>query len=144
MSDNWLDELHQLHEQDKASQQAAVEPLDLSVLSAQQSAKQAADLLRQADALNLLRQVQKALLDGKGVLDVFEKTERYERAISLSWQGPISAAHKPNRKNPEEYQYILIGVREDKLYVNDKEVTPITSEGLKVALVEAAKKPGRS
>lgn len=144
MSDDWLDELHQLRDQDKASQQAAIEPLDLSVLAAKHAAQQAADLLRQTNAHNLLRQVQKALLDGKGVLDVFEKSDRYERAISLSWQGSISAARKPDPKNPEAYQYILIGVREGKLYVNDKEVPLPTSEALKKALVEAAKKPGRS
>lgn len=143
MSDNWLDELHQLHEQDKASRQAAMEQLDLSILPSQPG-KQAADLLRQADALNLLRQVQKALLKGKGVIDIFEQTQRYERAVSLAWQGPISAARKPDPKNPEKYQYILIGVREGQLYVNDKEVNPVTPEALKKALVETAKKPGRS
>ena len=143
MNDSWLDEIRQLHDQDKASRQAAVEPLDLSVLPSPPG-KQAADLLRQADALNLLRQVQKALLNGKGVLDVFEQTKRYERAVSLAWQGPISAARKPDPKNPVEYQYILIGVGEGKLYVNDKEVNPVTPDALKVALVEAAKKPGRS
>jgi hypothetical protein len=143
MNDNWLDELRQLHELDKANHQAAVEQLDLSILPSQRN-KEAADLLRQVDALNLLRQVQKALLNGKGVLDIFEQTKRYERAISLAWQGSISAARKPDPKNPEAYQYILIGVRRGKLYVNDKEVTPVTSEALKRALVEAAKKPSRS
>jgi hypothetical protein len=143
MSDNWLDELHQLHEQDKARHEAAVEQLDLSVLASQRN-KEAADLLRQVDALNLLRQVQKALLNGKGVLDIFQQTQRYERAISLAWQGSISAARKPDPKNPEAYQYILIGVRQGKLYVNDKEVAPVTPEALKIALLEAAKKPGRS
>ena len=143
MGDNWLDELRQLHEQDKTSQQADIEQLDLSVLSAQR-VKQAADLLRQADAHNLLRQVQKALLNGKGVIDVFEHTKRYDRTISLAWQGPISAARKPDPKNPEAYQYILIGVRAGRIYVNDKEMTPATPEALKIALLEAAKKPARS
>jgi hypothetical protein len=143
MGDNWLDELHQLHEQDKTSQQADIEPLDLSVLSAQR-VKQATDLLRQVDAHNLLRQVQKALLNGKGVIDVFEHTKRYDRTISLAWLGPISAARKPDPKNPEAYQYILIGVRGGKIYVNDKEITPATPEALKIALLEAAKNPARS
>lgn len=143
MDDNWLDELHQLHKQDKAKHKAAVEQLDLSVLPSQRN-KEAADLLRQVDALNLLRQVQKVLLNSKGVLDIFEQTQRYERAISLAWQGSISAARKPDPKNPEAYQYILIGVRRGKLYVNDKEVAPVTPEALKIALLEAAKKPGRS
>lgn len=144
MSDDWLDELHQLHEQDKASQQADIEQLDLSILASKQAAQQAVDLLRQTNAHNLLRQMQKALLEGKGVLDVFGKSDRYDRAISLSWQGSISAARKPDPKNPEAYQFILIGVREGKLYVNDKEVAPTTPEVLKKALVAAAKNPGRS
>jgi hypothetical protein len=64
--------------------------------------------------------------------------------MSLAWQGPISEARKPDPKSTEAYQYILIGVREGKLYVNDKEVAVATPETLKQALVEAAKKPGRS
>lgn len=143
MSDDWLDELRQLHESDKARQQAAAEPLDLSILSAQLN-QQAADLLRQVDAHNLLRQVQKALLNGKGIIDIFEHTNRYERAISLAWQGPISAARKPNAKDPEDYLYILIGVYQGKLYVNDEEVSPVTPEALKIALRKAAQNPGRA
>jgi hypothetical protein len=143
MSDDWLNQLRQLREQDKASRQPAEKEQDLSLLQAQR-VQQAADLLRQTDALNLLRQVQKALLDGKGVLDVFEQTQRYDRAISLAWQGPISEARKPDPKSTAAYQYILIGVREGKLYVNDKELAVATPETLKKALVEAAKKPGRS
>jgi hypothetical protein len=143
MSDNWLNELRQLREQDKISRQPTVESLDLSLLAVQR-AQQAADLLRQADALNLLRQVQKALLDGKGVLDIFEQTQRYDRAISLAWQGPLSEARKPDPKSTEAYQYILIGVRQGTLYVNDKKVTPATPQALKIALVEAARKPGQS
>lgn len=143
MSDDWLTQLRQLRERDKTSRQPVEEVVDLSVLQAQR-VQQAADLLRQADALNLLRQVQKALLDGKGVLDVFEQTQRYDRAISLAWQGSISEARKPDPKSTEAYQYILIGVREGKLYVNDKEVVPASPEVLKEALLEAAKKPGRS
>jgi hypothetical protein len=143
MSDDWLTQLRQLRERDKTSRQPVEEVVDLSVLQAQR-VQQAADLLRQADALNLLRQVQKALLDGKGVLDVFEQTQRYDRAISLAWQGSISEARKPDPKSTEAYQYILIGVREGKLYVNDKEIAAASPEKLKNALVEAAKKPGRS
>lgn len=143
MSDDWLNQLRQLRERDKASRQPVEEAVDLSVLLAQR-VQQAADLLRQADALNLLRQVQKALLDGKGILDVFSQTQRYDRAISLAWQGPISEARKPDPKSTEPYQYILIGVKEDKLYINDKEVAAASPEVLKEALLEAAKKPGRS
>jgi len=110
MSDDWLEELQQLREQDKASRQAVVEQLDLNVLLSQRE-KQAADLIRQADAHNLLRRVQKALLGGKGIIDFLEHESDYERAITLIWQGPISAARNPDPEDPEAYQYILIGVR---------------------------------
>jgi len=120
-----------------------VEQLDLNVLPSQRE-KQAADLIRQADVHNLLRQVQKALLGGKGIIDFIEHESDYERVITLVWQGPISAAHNPDPEDPEAYQYILVGVRQGKLYVNGKEVSPVVPEALKVALVKAAKKPGRT
>jgi hypothetical protein len=144
MSDDWLEELHQLREQDRVTRQAAQEQLDLSVLSSERDDKQAADLLRQADAHNLLRRVQKALLGGKGVIDFLDQKSHYDRVMTLMWQGPISAARNPDPEDPEAYQYILVGVRQGKLYVNGKEVSPITPEALKVALVNVAKKPGRA
>ena len=140
--DDWLDELHQLREQDRVSRQAAQEQLDLSVLSSERDDKQAADLLRQADAHNLLRRVQKALLGGKGVIDFLAQKSHYDRVMTIMWQGPISAARNPDPEDPEAYQYILVGVRQGKLYVNGKEVSPVTPEALKLALVKAAKKPG--
>ncbi len=143
MGDDWLNELRQLHEADKARQQAVVEPLDLSLLTAQRN-QQAADLLRQVDAHNLLRQVQKALLGGKGTIEIFKQTKSYEGAISLIWQGSLSTARKPNRKEAEAYDYILIGARQDQLYVNGQEVEPATSAALKIALLKAAKNPGHT
>jgi len=96
MSTNrWLDELYNLREEDKARRQTEPEPLDLSVLTAQRE-KQAADVLRQADAHNLLRRVQRALLDGKGIIDIFEHKSNYERLITLVWQGSVSMARNPN------------------------------------------------
>ena len=142
--DDWLDELHQLREQDRVSRQAAQEQLDLSVLSSEGDDKQAVDLLRQADAHNLLRRVQKALLGGKGVIDFLDQKSHYDRVMTLMWQGPISAARNPDPEDPEAYQYILVGVRQGKLYVNGKEVSPVVPEALKAALVKAAKKPGRT
>jgi hypothetical protein len=141
VSNNWLDELYNLRAEDKSQRQAETDLLDLQVLAAQRD-QQAADILRQADAHNLLRQAQKALLDGKGVIDVFEHESEFDRILTLVWQGPISAARSPNPKDSAEYQYIAIGVRQGKLYVNDDEVTSITPETLQKALVKAAKNPG--
>jgi hypothetical protein len=87
--------------------------------------------------------VQKALLGGEGVLDIFDRAGNYDRVITRAWQGPISAARKPNPNDPEPYNYILVGVRKDKLWVNGKSLPETTPEALKAALVEASKKPGR-
>ncbi len=143
MSNDWLDELYNLRAVDKSRRQAETDLLDLQALAAQRD-QQAADILRQTDAHNLLRRVQKALLDGKGLIDFFEHESEFERLMTLLWQGPLSAARSPNPEDPEEYQYIAIGVRRGKLYVNDDEVASLTSEALQKALVKAAKNPGRT
>ncbi len=144
MPDNWLDELYQMHNEDKAKQQASekTDPLDLSVLS-KNRVELAAAVLRSVNALNLVRRLQSALLGGKGIIDTSDSRDDYDRVITLVWQGPISNARKPNPEDPTEYQYISIGVRGKKLYVNDQEVTSLTPEALKSALVKAAKKPGK-
>lgn len=139
MSDDWLQQLSQLHEADKAKRKAeAKQPPE------QRRQHQAADLLRQSKAHTLLREVQKVFLGGKGLLDVFESAGQYDRGISLVWQGPISAARKPNPNDPEAYQYILVGVRQGKLWVNGKPVPSATPEALKIALLEACKNPERA
>ena len=93
--------------------------------------------------LSLARRLQSALLGGKGIIDIFDSQDDYDRIITLVWQGPISNARKPNPEDPAEYQYISVGARGKRLFVNDKEVTSLTPEALKIALVEAAKKPGK-
>lgn len=139
---DWLDELYQLREADKQNQTApeSQTELDLSLL---QRPKEAADLLRQCDAHKLLRRVQRALLDGKGIIDFFEQAGTYDRIISLIWQGPISNARTPNPEDPEPYQYIFVGVRNGKVYVNGKPLPTAIPEALKEALVEASKNPRR-
>lgn len=143
MSDDWLDELRQLHEEDKVRRQAEVEPLDLNFLAAQRN-QQAADLLRQVDAHNLLRQVQKALLGGKGTIVILRQAKNYDSAIGLTWQGSFSIARKPDQKNAEVYNFILIGVYHGKLYVNSQEVEPATTAAVKDALLKAAKNPAQT
>lgn len=139
MSDEWLEQLHQLHEADKAKRQAETKPEEQQNLEPDQ----ASELLRQSKAHELLRQVQKVLLDGEGTLDIFDRAGDYERAITLVWQGPISAARKPDPDDPEVYNYILVGVRQGKLWVNGKRLASATPEKLKAALLQASKKPGR-
>lgn len=144
MADNWLDELYRMHDQDKTKQQTLQksDPLDLSVLS-KNRVEVAAAVMRSVNAHNLMRRLQSALLGGKGIIDVFDSKDDYDRIITLAWQGPISDARKPNPEDPIEYQYISVGARGNKLYVNGQEVASLTPEALKRALLEAAKKPGR-
>jgi hypothetical protein len=140
MSDDWLDELRKIRDEDQARVQAQTDELDLSVLKRK---NQAIDVQRQSDAHNLLRQVQKVLLDGKGVIDILDATQQYDRAITLKWQGPIALAQPPRTEDPEDYHYILIGAKGDKLFVNDRLLKSATPEMLRSALIWASKNPLR-
>jgi hypothetical protein len=138
MNDDWLDELRQLRAEDEAVRQAQIEQLDLTLLNRHE---RAVNLLRQCEAHNLLRQVNNALLNGKGLIELFSQTNGYEQAVVLMWQGPISRARWPQPKDPEDYFYIMVGAKK-RLYVNGKQLEHPTPEALKKALVEASKKPG--
>lgn len=144
MSDDWLDELRQLHEADKAKHQAEAESKNQQEQQKKTQRDKAIALLRQSQAHELLRQVQRTLLAGQGTLDILDGASDYERVITLVWQGPISAARRPNPGDPEEYNYVLVGVRRDMLWVNGKRVSSATPEALKAALLKACKNPGRA
>jgi hypothetical protein len=140
MSTDWLDELLSLREQDKAKQVAKTKSgdIDLSVLDRQ---KQAAITMEKCEAHKLLRRVNGVLLGGKGAIDIFDRSNEYDRAIALAWQGPISAARRPNLNDSGDFQYILIGAGGNKLFVNGRQVKQVSPEALKSALVWAAKNP---
>jgi len=137
VSDDWLHQLQQLHAADKAKRQAEAPPAETQL-----PPSQASELLRLSQAHALLRQVQKALLNGEGVLDIFDRAGNYDRVITLAWQGPISAARKPNSDDPAPYHYILVGVRQGRLYVNGKRLKETSSDALRAALLWASKNPG--
>ncbi len=139
MNDDWLQQLRQLREDDLARHPARLEAEE----QAPSPQRQASDLLRQARAHELLRQVQKTLLDGQGLLDIFERKGQYDRVLTLVWQGPISAARKPDPDDPAGYSYILVGVRNGRLWVNGKALPEASPAALKAALVLAARNPGR-
>lgn len=145
MDENWMDELYRMHEEDKSKQETKkkVAPLDLSILS-QNRIELAAATLRSVNAHAVMRRLQSALLGGKGVVDTFDSKGDYDRIITLAWQGTFSTARKPDPQTSEEYWYISVGAKGKRLYVNDKEVTPITPEAFKAALVKASKNPGRT
>lgn len=138
MNDDWLDQLNQIREEDKAKWQVKPEaeppppPPNLAV-----------ELLQQVKAHELLRQVQKALLGSQGTLDVFDRGQDYERLLALVWQGPISEARRPDPDDPELYSYILVGVRKGQVWVNNKRLPEATPEALKQALLAACKNPRR-
>lgn len=136
---DWLQQLDELYEADKAREQASAQP----TAEQQQAQKyeQAVELLRQVRAHELLRLVQKHLLNGAGSLGVYDKSREYDRAVVLAWQGPISNARRPNPKDPEDYNYIAVGVRDGELAVNSEPVSAPTTDALKTALVAAAKNP---
>ncbi len=144
MSDNWLDELRQLHEDDKALHQVKIERQQRQEQEEQAQRNLAFELLQQSQAYKLVRQVQKNLLGGGGALDFFDNAYDYERVISLVWQGPISAARRPNPNDPAEYSYILVGVKKGKLCVNGQPLPASTPTALKNALLKAAKNPERT
>jgi hypothetical protein len=141
MSNEWLDELRKLRQADQATQPAP--PAVDSNLVEEKKRKRAAELLRKSKAHELLRQVQKTLLNGQGTLDFFDRAQDYERVISLAWQGPISAARRLDPDDPEPYHYILVGVKADKLWVNGVKLPAATPQAMQAALLQACQNPGR-
>ncbi len=141
MSKNWLAQLRQLHDDDRArlEAEAAQQQQQAQQELAQQDTITA--LLKDSRAHELLRQVQKALLDGNGTLTVYDKARTFDKAIVLAWQGPISAARRPVTDSSDPVFYILIGVRQGQLWVNKQPVKLPTPAALKAALLEAAKNP---
>ena len=143
MSDDWLEDLYQLYEEDKAKRQAEAEAEAKKKQQEEARQNQASELLRQSRAYELLRQVQKALLGGNGLLDVFEASNDYDRTITLVWQGSISEARKPDPEDPADCYYILVGVRHGRVWVNDRPLSSPTPKALQIALLQAAKNPER-
>ncbi len=143
MTDDWLAQLEQLHNEDKTKRQAAAQAEAAQQKQSEVQKNQAQELLRQGKAYELMRQVQKALLGGKGLLKVHEADKKYDRIIILRWQGPISEARNPDPNLKEDIYHILVGVRDEELWVNGKKVAETTPDALKVALLEASQNPGR-
>ena len=141
MSDDWLRQLRQLHEADKARIEAEAHKIEASQQQEQARLDKAVALLRGARAHELLRQVQKALLDGQGTLGLHENPKDYDRAIVLAWTGSIGNAKRPDFKSAEPYYYIMVAVRDDQLWINDQVLPVSNSEAMKRALLEAARNP---
>jgi hypothetical protein len=141
VSDDWLNQLRQLHDADKARLEAEAHKTEASQQQALARLDEAVTLLRHVKAHELLRQVQKALLDGKGTLGLHQNPKDYDRAIVLAWTGSIGDAKRPNLKSSEPYHYIMVAARDGKLWINDMALSVPTSAAMKKALLEAAKNP---
>ncbi len=132
--DGWLAELEQLHQADRVVQDAAAEQARL----AEQRQQQANRLMQDSRAHELLRQVQKALLAGKGVLRFYTNVGGYDQAVALLWTGPISRAEKPVKDDKADGM-ILVGARDGQLWVNEAPLPEPTPPVLKQALLVACR-----
>jgi hypothetical protein len=143
MPSDWLDDLNQIREDDKAKLEEVNRTLDSSLLDKKNSQAKSIHLLAVCDAHNSLRKMNRVLLDGKGIIDIFDTSEKYDRVMTLVWQGPVSAARPPSQNDASDAFYIMVGAKDDKIFVNGKALKGTTPEALKAALVNAARKPAR-
>ena len=128
----WLSELRELHEADKAYHHAEEKrqaPPEPEVVAER--------LLEKCDAHQLMRQVQKVLLNGGGKLQFFEDVGGYHRAIVLMWQGPVSAASALVRLEDVEAA-IIVGANEEGVFVNDRLLPDASVEALRHRLLKVA------
>lgn len=134
---DWLDHLHHLREEDQKQQEKSAQQLDMSILDRRE---QANAVLKVAQAHSLLRRMNNALLDGKGLIDSLDSVEGYDETIALVWQGSFSQACRPAPDNPAPVHYVLISAKGRDIYINHKKCQ-ITPEAIKAALLHAAKAP---
>lgn len=127
--DDWIAQLQQVYETDKARQQAKEQD------QAAQKKKNLADaFMQQSRAHDLMRQIQKVLLKGEGFLRFYEDVGDYHRAIALMWKGPISAASKPANLKDVDVS-IIVGANDEGIFVNDQKLAEPTPETLKKVLL---------
>ena len=127
--DDWIAQLQQVYEADKAQQQAKEQ------IQAAQEKKNLADaFMQQSRAHELMRQAQRVLLKGEGILRFYENVGEYNRAIALMWKGPISAASKPANLKDVDVS-IIIGANDQGIFVNDQKLAEPTPEALKKMLL---------
>jgi hypothetical protein len=141
MSDDWLAQLRQLHDADKTRLQAEDEQQQAAALEEQSRSQAARDILNNLKAHELMREVQKALLDGKGTLSLKNDPKNYDLALILAWQGSVGDARRPTAKDSHPIYYISIGVKDTQLWVNDKKIAAPTPDKIKTALLAAAQHP---
>lgn len=91
-------------------------------------------LLQDISALRLFREMNQFLFDGQARIETFYNQKKYRIVIALWWEGSIGSPVTPSAK-PEKSNNIFIGVADQKVYVNGKEVVPATSDNLQQSLL---------
>jgi hypothetical protein len=131
--DDWGSQLRQLYEADKTRRQAQEKSK-----AAPEPGIVAAQLLQCCRTHELMRQLQKTLLNGGGNLRFYEEVGGYAQAVALMWSGPISAATKPPRIEDVDAA-IIVGANEEGVFVNDSRLSEVSPAALKRALLERAR-----
>lgn len=130
-NDDWLKELQLIREEAKAEQRE--KQAEREAKAAQ--LKSTVDLLKQVNGLEFLRDIQKNVLNGQGLLEQLDDTGKYERALALRWDGPMAAPTRPKDEGQAQHG-ILIGVAKNQLFVNENLVSPATSQALQKSLLQ--------
>jgi hypothetical protein len=131
--DDWRSQLRQIYEVDRVRQQAQEERDETPEPEIVAEA-----LLRRCRAHDLMRQVQKTLLNGGGKLQFYEEVGGYDQAVVLMWSGPISAATKP-ASIADVDAAIIVGANDGGVFVNDSQLAEASPEALKQVLLELAR-----
>lgn len=136
---DWLDDLYNIRREDeeRLNKHKKDAPLDLSVLGRRE---QAVSAMRVIEAHKILRRVNDALLNGKGVIKDIQDA-KYDQGLALIWQGPVSQARPPRPEDSDKCRFIIVTAKGKQVFVNHTPLKNITPEEFKAALVKAAKEP---
>lgn len=136
---DWLDDLYNIRREDeeRLNKHKKDASLDLSVLGRRE---QAVSAMRVIEAHKILRRVNDALLNGKGVIKDIQDA-KYDQGLALIWQGPVSQARPPRPEDSDKCRFIMVTAKGKQVFVNHTPLKNITPEEFKAALVKAAKEP---
>ncbi len=121
---NWQKKLLQLKQEIKSGDGSEKEEPD----------NLAQSILQDISALRLLREMNQVLFDGKARIETFHNQNGYHTIIALLWEGSIRAPKFASLKTKTPNK-IFIGIKNEKVYVNGKEVKPVTIENLQESIL---------
>lgn len=136
---DWLDDLYNIRREDeeRLNKHKKDASPDLSVV---EQRDQAISAMRVIEAHKILRRVNDALLNGKGIIKDIQDA-KYDQGLALIWQGPVSQARPPRPNDADKCRFIMVTAKGKQVFVNHTPLKNITPEEFKAALVKAAKKP---